>query len=131
MTPEALEPYRFAAPERDSLLPYLRPAGFLYDITMEIRLNGELTARTHTRDLFWTFEQMIAHHTSNGCNLRRGDLLGSGTISGSEMGSFGSLLEDGRGYLQDGDEVVLTAFAERPGLPRIGFGECRGVIRQE
>jgi fumarylacetoacetase len=69
---------------------------------------------------------MIAHHTSNGCNLRAGDLLASGTVSSTD--SFGCLLESGGPYLQDGDEVTMRAYAERPGLPRIGFGECRGVV---
>lgn len=123
--PEALAPYRVSAPER-AVLDYLRPAGWLYDITLEVYLNGELTGRTNATDLHWTFDQMIAHHTSNGCNLLRGDLLASGTVSSAT--SSGCLLEKGGPYLKDGDEVVMRAYTERPGLPRIGFGECRGVI---
>lgn len=128
VSPEALNPYRIAAEDRPETLAYLRPAGFLYDITMEAHLNGQLICRSNARHLYWTFEQMIAHHTSNGCNLRRGDLLASGTVSGPEPEARGCLLEAGLPFLKDGDEVVLTAYAERPGLPRISFGECRGRI---
>jgi fumarylacetoacetase len=85
---------------------------------------------------------MIAHHTSNGCNLRPGDLLGSGTISGVTDDSRACLLEltaggrtplrlpdgEARTFLADGDEVILRAFCEAPGRVRIGFGECRGTI---
>jgi len=128
VTPEALDPYRISTPDRPELLDYLRPPGWLYDITLEVYVNGELTGRSNTRDLYWTFEQMIAHHTSNGCNLREGDLLASGTVSGSEPDARGCLLEKGGGYLRDADEVLMKAYACRPGLARIGFGECRGRI---
>jgi fumarylacetoacetase len=91
-----------------------------------------------SRDTVWTFAQMVAHHTVNGCNLRTGDLLGSGTLSGPEAGTEGSMLELTRGgskpltlpggelrsFVEDGDEVTITAFCELPGLPRIGFGRC-------
>jgi fumarylacetoacetase len=128
VTPDALEPYRIEVPEREELLPYLKPPGWAYDIRMEVWLNGELMGRSSTADLYWTCDQMIAHHTSNGCNLRRGDLLASGTVSGPDAGARGCLLERGDRYLCDGDEVVMRAYAESPGLPRIGFGECRGVV---
>jgi fumarylacetoacetase len=92
--------------------------------------------------MYWTFAQMVAHHTSNGCNLLCGDLIASGTVSGPEAGSEGCLLEktsrgaepvrlpngETRGFLEDGDEVILTGFCERDGLPRIGLGECRGRV---
>jgi fumarylacetoacetase len=92
--------------------------------------------------MYWSFAQMLAHHSSNGCNLRPGDLLGSGTISGAEKDSAGCLLELTRGgqtpieladgsrrcFLEDGDEVVLRAYCERAGAARVGFGECRGVV---
>jgi fumarylacetoacetase len=92
--------------------------------------------------LYWSFAQMVAHHTSNGCNLRTGDLLASGTISGQQPGSQGSLLEitrrgaellklpsgEERGFLEDGDEVTFRGFCERDGLPRISLGECKGMI---
>jgi fumarylacetoacetase len=128
VTPEALEPYLVETQERAELLPYLKPPGWAYQIQLEVWLNGSLMGRSSTRDLYWTFEQMIAHHTSNGCNLQRGDLLASGTVSGEEETARGCLLEMGDRYLSDGDEVVMLGYAELPGLPRIGFGECRGVV---
>jgi fumarylacetoacetase len=93
-------------------------------------------------DMYWTMSQMLAHHTSTGCNMRPGDLLGSGTISGPTKESRGCMLErtwrgtepvtlaDGteRRFLQDGDEVTIRGWCEGAGLPRIGFGECRGVV---
>lgn len=93
-------------------------------------------------DLYWTFAQLIAHHTSGGCNLNPGDLLGSGTISGAQEGSAGALLElsengrrvlelasgEKRCFLLDGDEVIFRAHCRREGYIQIGFGECRGRI---
>jgi len=84
----------------------------------------------------------VAHHTVNGCNLRSGDLLGTGTLSGPQANQGGSLLELSRGgkqaialdngetrtFLQDGDTVILKAYAQAPGVRRIGFGECRGTV---
>ena len=95
-----------------------------------------------TRHMYWTVAQMVAHHTSNGCSLRPGDLLGSGTISAPTRDGFGSLLEITRGgkepvalpdgetraFLEDGDEVLLRARARREGAATIGFGECRAVV---
>jgi fumarylacetoacetase len=92
--------------------------------------------------MYWTVAQLVAHHASNGCNLRPGDLIGSGTISGPEKSNRGCLLEltwrgsepiqlpsgESRRFLQDGDEVTLRAHCERPGAVRIGFGECRGLV---
>jgi fumarylacetoacetase len=94
------------------------------------------------QSMYWTIAQLVAHHTSNGCNLRPGDLFGTGTISGTDRSSFGSLLElsqggktpvqlpngEQRSFLQDGDEVILRAYAEAAGRARIGFGECRGIL---
>ena len=99
-------------------------------------------SRGNFRDTYWTIAQMLAHHTSNGCNLRPGDLFGSGTVSGPTRDSLGCLLEltrrgteplrlptgEERRYLEDGDEVILRAYCEREGSVRIGFGECRGTI---
>jgi fumarylacetoacetase len=99
-------------------------------------------SRGNFRDMYWTVAQLVAHHTSNGCNLLPGDLLASGTISGTSKDSRGSLLElawrgtepielptgETRRFLHDGDEVILRAYCEREGVPRIGFGECRGVV---
>jgi fumarylacetoacetase len=93
-------------------------------------------------DLYWTVGQMLTHQTSNGCNLLPGDLFATGTISGATKDSRGCLLErtwrgaepltlptgEQRSFLEDGDEVILRGFCERPGAARIGFGECRGVI---
>ena len=91
---------------------------------------------------YWTVAQMIAHHTSNGCNLLTGDLLGSGTVSGPDAGSWGSLLElthggaqplhlpngETRRFLEEGDEIILRGHCSRQGAARIGFGECRGTV---
>src|SRR5262249_54168311 len=100
-------------------------------------------SQSNLQDLYWTFAQMLTHHTSNGCNLRPGDLLASGTVSGATKDSWGCLLEltnrgaealklptgEERRFLQDGDEVILRSWCERAGFRRIGFGECRGVVR--
>lgn len=97
---------------------------------------------SNTQDLYWTFAQMLTHHTSNGCNLQPGDLLASGTVSGANDGSQGSLIEltergakpftlptgETRRFLEDGDEVILRGHCERAGFRRIGFGECRGIV---
>jgi fumarylacetoacetase len=93
-------------------------------------------------DMYWTLGQMLTHHASNGCNLRPGDLLASGTVSGPTKESRGCLLErtwrgtepltlptgETRAFLNDGDEVVLRGWCERSGFRRIGFGECRGRV---
>jgi fumarylacetoacetase len=95
-----------------------------------------------TRDLYWTPGQMVAHHTSNGCNLRPGDLLGTGTVSSPGEHGHGSMLEmtqagrnplslpngETRRFLEEGDEVTLRAFCERPGFARIGLGEVKGQV---
>jgi fumarylacetoacetase len=94
------------------------------------------------RDMYWTVAQLITHHTSNGCNLRPGDLLASGTVSGEAKESRGCLLErtwrgseplelptgETRTFLNDGDEVIMRGWCEREGETRIGLGECRGVV---
>jgi fumarylacetoacetase len=100
--------------------------------------------RSNFRHAFWTPAQVVAHQASNGCNLRPGDLLASGTISGPTRDALGSMLElsDGgkrpvelpggetRAFLEDGDEVILRARCERPGRVAIGFGEAAGTIRR-
>jgi fumarylacetoacetase len=92
--------------------------------------------------MYWTFAQMIAHHTSNGCNLEVGDLIGSGTVSGPEPSSWASLLEltaagskplslpngEPRTFIEDGDEISFRGFCAKPGYARIGFGECRATV---
>jgi fumarylacetoacetase len=157
VTLAALEPYRVAAPERavddPQVLPYLKSVhDFAFDITVEVSIRSEsmreqgvaptLISRGNFATMYWTLAQMLAQHTSTGCNMRSGDVIGSGTISGSSRDARGCLLEftlpdgapvtlgDGstRSFLLDGDEVILTAYAQREGLPRIGFGECRGIV---
>ena len=159
--PEALAPYRVAQPARPdgdpAPLDYLwdagDQAGGTLDITLEVflltarmRQDGaaphRLSVGSTTQALYWTPAQLVAHHTSAGCDLRAGDLFGSGTISTPEPGGFGSLLEISQGgrapvtlpsgetrrFLEDGDEVILRARCEREGLSPVGFGECRGMI---
>jgi len=151
VTLDALEPFRTTAFRRaegdPEPLPYLEDdTGF--DIHVEVWLRtAKMTepvrlSRGNFRDMYWTVAQLVAHHTSNGCNLLPGDLLASGTISGTSKDSRGSLLElawrgtepielptgETRRFLEDGDEVILRAYCEREGVPRIGFGECRGVV---
>jgi fumarylacetoacetase len=160
VTTEALAPFRTAQAARPAgdpaplahLLDPRDQAGGALDIdltaallTPAMRAAGTaafVLTRSNTRDLYWTVAQMVAHHSSNGCNLNPGDLFGSGTISGSEPASFGSLLEitragqqeirlpngETRRYLQDGDEIVFGANCRKTGRITIGFGECRGRI---
>ena len=99
-------------------------------------------ALSNARHMYWTVAQLVAHHTSNGCNLQPGDLLGTGTISAPDRDGCGSLLEitqggkraaraasgETRRFLEDGDEIILSARASRAGFAPIGFGECRGRV---
>ena len=108
----------------------------------ESRLEPVRLSHASAADLYWTPAQLLAHHTSNGCNLRPGDLLATGTISGPSRDARGCLLEltwrgaepltlptgETRKFLEDGDEVIMRGTCEREGAVRIGFGECRGVI---
>jgi fumarylacetoacetase len=158
---EALRPYRVPLASRQPTepqpLPYLtehpstQPSGL--DLTLDVLLTTA-HMREHSlpparlslsnlRDLYWSFPQMLTHHTSNGCNLVPGDIIASGTVSGPAPGSQGSMLEitqrgtsplrlptgEIREFLADGDEIILRGFCERPGHPRITFGECRGTIQ--
>jgi fumarylacetoacetase len=160
VTAAALAPFRTAAftrPAGDPApLPHLlappdQAAGGL-DITLEVyilstkmREEGTqpfLLSRGSFAQVYWTVAQMVAHHTSSGCNLEIGDLMGSGTVSGPEPESWASLLELSKGgrepialptgetrrFLEDGDEVIFRGYCERAGFARIGFGECRAVI---
>ncbi|HEX8725586.1 MAG TPA: fumarylacetoacetase [Gemmatimonadaceae bacterium] len=158
VTLDALAPFRapaFARPEGDPApLPYLAgsPESTGFDITLEVWLSSAamraegvdpmLVSRGSFTDMYWTVAQLVAHHTSNGCNLQPGDLLASGTVSGAAKESRGCLLErtwkgteplqlpggERRAFLDDGDEVVLRGHCARAGRARIGFGECRGRI---
>lgn len=140
----ALQQARVRAPSRDrALLPYLtESADWGLDIAFEIRVNGHVVSRPRYADMHWSPAQMLAHLTVNGARLRTGDLYASGTVSGPEPDQLGCLLEltwDGtrplrlpggtsRAWLQDGDEVTITATAPGPGGAIIGLGEARGRI---
>jgi len=121
----ALEPFRVPSVSQDPPpLEYLKTSGdWALDIALEVELNGEVISRTNARGLYWTFPQQLAHATVNGTNVRPGDLYASGTISGPEPGSEGSLIELGRPFLQDGDTVVLRGRAGS-----VSFGEVTGTI---
>ena len=160
VTAEALAPFRVAQPPRPqgdpAPLTYLMSdadqQGGAFDIALEVLLApGGVTAQgggaqrlsvSNATDLYWTAAQFVAHHTSGGCNLNPGDLLGSGTVSGVSHDGCGSLLEltrggaepialDGGGtrrFLEDGDEVIFRGVCRREGFAPIGFGECRAVV---
>lgn len=148
ITQEALAPFR-VPPEREgpAPLPYLAYAeDWALDLQLEVQLNGQQISTSNPRDLYWTIAQMIAHHTSNGCNLRAGDLLATGTISGPTPESAGCLLEltwrgtgqprqpvavpgGTRTFLQEGDEVTLSGWARKSGYRSIGLGSCSGRVR--
>jgi fumarylacetoacetase len=122
---QALEPHLVAArPQDPEPLPYLRTQGdWALDVDLQVELNGETISRTNAKGLYWTFPQQLAHATVNGATARPGDLYASGTISGPEPGSEGSLIELGRPFLSDGDTVVLTGAAGG-----LSLGEVRGTI---
>jgi fumarylacetoacetase len=142
----ALEHARVAPPPRDTpLLPYLADDGvgpWGLDLTLEVRLNGHLLASPPYATMYWTPAQMLAHMTVNGASVRPGDLFASGTVSGPRADQRGSLIElswggrdtltlpDGttRTFLEDGDEVTISASAPGPDGTRIGFGEVTGRI---
>jgi fumarylacetoacetase len=160
VTAEALAPFRVAPAHRPdgdpAPLPHLRSAQDqalgAFDVALEVVLSTRAMrsrgqspvrlSRSNLASLYWTPAQLIAHHTSGGCNLNPGDLLGTGTVSGKERDSRGCLLEltlrgrdrialpdgESRAFLEDGDEVIFTASCQREGFARIGFGECRGSI---
>ncbi|MDO8834493.1 MAG: fumarylacetoacetase [Vicinamibacterales bacterium] len=160
VTMEALAPFRvapFARPDGDPApLPYLDSTAHRVAGGTEVHLEAAISSqrmrdeglaamrlsRSNLSAMYWTFGQMAAHHASNGCNLRPGDLLGSGTVSGPEKDARGCLLElawrgaepvtlptgERRAFLEEGDEVTLRGWCERDGAARIGFGACRGVI---
>ena len=141
---EALEHARVSPPPRDpEPLPYLADAGpWGLDLALEVRLNGQLVARPPFATTYWTAPQMLAHMTVNGASTRTGDLFASGTVSGPERDQRGCLLElswggaepltlaDGsvRSFLEDGDEVAISATAPAADGTRIGFGEVTGQI---
>jgi len=160
VTPEALAPFRKAQPARPdgdpAPLAYLSDADDRAHGALAITLEVFLTSRAMREgcvapqrlssgpatNMYWTVNQIVAHHASNGCNLRPGDLLGTGTISAATRDGFGSLMEltaggiapialasgETRCFLKDGDEVTLKATASAPGRVSIGFGTCRAVV---
>ena len=143
----ALEPFRVSTPPREvPLLPHLQePGPMLYDIALEVGLQPEggvetVIARTNYREMYYSAAQQLAHHTTSGCPMNVGDLLGSGTISGPAKDSRGSLLElswggkepvaiagGTRSFLEDGDTLILRGAARGDGY-RIGFGACEGRV---
>jgi fumarylacetoacetase len=148
ITIEALEPFRVeAAIQNPRVLPYLQEKKHLnFDVQLEVILQAKgleemVISHSNFKNMYWTVAQQIAHHTVNGCNLNIGDLLGSGTISGKNPDSFGSLLEitwggknpiilpDGteRRFLEDYDTIIFRGFAEKDGI-RVDFGEVRNMI---
>ncbi|HRK54512.1 MAG TPA: fumarylacetoacetase [Cyclobacteriaceae bacterium] len=147
VTMDALEPFRVEGPKQNpKVLPYLSYEGKKnYDIGLEIVIgegkNETVVSKSNFKYMYWNMCQQLAHHTINGCNLQVGDLYGSGTISGPEKGSYGSMLEitwngkepiklnDGseRRFIEDGDTVTLRGIAAKDGV-RIGFGDCSGKI---
>jgi fumarylacetoacetase len=155
---EALAPFRVAGEAQSAEagnpepLPYLQQAEpRALDIQLEVRLETEgmrrdgaepaVISRSNAQHLYWSFAQQLAHHTVNGCNMRPGDLLASGTISGDTESSYGSLLElswrgerpvqlpsgETRAFLQDGDRLIVSGWAQGDGY-RIGFGEAEGLV---
>ncbi len=160
VTPEALAPFRAAPAPRPngdpSPLPYLTDPIDAGEGALAVTLSVLLSTKrmrdggvppqpvsvSGSRHMYWTAAQLVTHHASGGCNLRPGDLIGTGTISAPEASGFGSLLETTNGgreplrlasgeerrFLEDGDEVILQARCEAPGRVPIGFGECRAAI---
>jgi fumarylacetoacetase len=160
VTLEALEPFAVPAFSRPAGDP--KPLPYLYyrddqerggvDLTVEVFIQSQQmhergieplrVSRGNFRDMYWTVAQMITHHASNGCNLRPGDLLASGTVSGPHKDARGCLLEltwrgsepvslptgEERKFLGDGDHVIIRGYCERAGAVRIGLGECRGTV---
>ncbi|KAM6425967.1 fumarylacetoacetase isoform 1-T1 [Liasis olivaceus] len=149
VTMEALMPFVLPNPIQDPKpLPYLcDDQPYTFDINLFVAIKGDgmnkpvNICRSNFKHMYWTMKQQLAHHTVNGCNIRPGDLLASGTISGPEPENFGSMLElswngtktidlgngQSRTFLQDGDEVIMTGYCQGKGH-RIGFGECSGKI---
>ncbi len=147
VTLEALEPFRCASPVQEPQpLPYLREnTANNYDINLQVAIAADgsetVISNTNFKYMYWSMMQQLTHHTIAGCNVRVGDLMGSGTISGPEKDSRGSLLEltwnttepltlingEQRGFLEDGDTLIMRGHCQKDGL-RIGFGEVRGTV---
>ncbi len=154
VTLQALEPYRVAGPVQDPApLPHLQSNGaWNFDLELQVQIQTqtmrahgeppETIAHSNAKHLYWNMAQQLAHVASNGTSIRAGDLYASGTISGHDTDSYGSLIEltwrgerpitlrsrEQRSFLEDGDTVTLGGYCERPGKPRIGLGEVSGTI---
>ncbi|HET7817762.1 MAG TPA: fumarylacetoacetase [Bacteroidia bacterium] len=143
VTLEALEPFRVAGAEQNpKVLPYLEYEGLKnYNINLDVALNDTVISKSNFKYMYWNMCQQLAHHTVNGCNIRVGDMMASGTISGPEPGSYGSMLEitwrgakpvklkDGseRKFINDNDTLTIRGYGENNGV-RIGFGEVKGRV---
>jgi len=143
VTMDALEPFRVAGPKQEpEVLSYLQVAGQKnYDINLEVLINDTSVSKSNFKYMYWNMCQQLAHHTVNGCNVKVGDLMASGTISGPTPESYGSMLEltwkgtkpiklsDGteRKFINDNDTLTICGFGEKDGI-RIGFGEVKGKV---
>jgi fumarylacetoacetase len=148
VTLDALQPFKVDGyTQTPEVLPYLKQKDIKnYDIQLEVAIqpDGQVpttVCNSNFKYMYWTMSQQLAHHTVNGCNVRVGDMYGSGTISGPEKNMYGSMLElswkgtnpvqlaDGetRKFIQDGDTVIMKAYSEKDGV-RIGFGECKSKV---
>lgn len=148
VTLDALEPFRVSGPNQDpKVLPYLEYEGDKHiDINLEVAIAPEagdekVVCHSNYRHMYWNMNQQLAHHTVNGCNIKAGDMMASGTISGGEEGMYGSMLEitwkgtkpvqmpDGseRKFIQDNDTVIMRGFSQRDGV-RVGFGEVKAKV---
>ena len=148
VTMEALEPFRVAGPtQQPEVLPYLSYRGLKnFDINLEVSIkplnkNESLLSRSNFKYMYWNMAQQLTHHTINGCNLNVGDLMASGTISGRESGSYGSMLElswggknpiklesgETRSFIEDFDTIIIKGHCEKNGI-RVGFGEVRSQL---
>lgn len=148
VTLEALEPFRTTSPKQEpEVLDYLKFEGDKnFDINLEVYIQPEngtenLICQSNYKFMYWNMNQQLAHHTVNGCNVEVGDMYASGTISGAENNSFGSMLEltwrgqnpiklsngSERKFIDDNDTVIMKGFAEKDGI-RVGFGEVEGKI---
>ena len=148
VTLEALEPFRVQGPEQEpKVLPYLEYDGLKnYDIHLEVAIQPKnevetIVSHSNFKYMYWNMSQQLAHHTSNGCNLKIGDLMASGTISGKEPNSYGSMLElswggknpltlkngEKRKFIEDFDTVIMRGYCEKDSI-RVGFGEVKSQL---
>ena len=148
VTLEALEPFRVDGPTQEpEVLPYLKYSGKAnIDIKLKVLIQPEggeenVISESNFKYMYWNMQQQLAHHTNNGCNVKVGDLLASGTISGKDEKSYGSMLEiseagkksltlkDGteRKFIKDNDYVIMRGYAEKDGM-RVGFGEIKSKV---